>query len=183
MKIKFQQSTFSGCGFYALANIFDDARFIDGVSELKNGQTISDLNKRIASIDADFFLEAYFLSNEALTKTGPFLKESKLFEVKFNDTEEGRETKETACRAFLLSIKGAIRFHCILAILNFKDDKFYIYDSLKKQRMICTPDELIENYKIIEVDLFKRWSVSDANPNDALIFFKRALPHLFFEHE
>lgn len=178
MQILFRQNTKSGCGSYCLANLFNDKSFLDDVPELQVGEFVAKLNRKLDKYQPDFYMTGLFLTNSQFP-----LQHNKLLDEEFFGLikEVMTDEEKTTFRPFFLSIKGAIRFHYILACQRMDDGMIYVFDSLKEDRQIFTAKELIENYFIVQVDTLGNWNFED--PDMVLLLKKSFFPHLFTENE
>lgn len=174
MIIPFHQNTFSGCASYCLANLFNDKRYIEGIADLKKGEGIADINRKLSIIYPEIFMDYLFVTNSKLKIHPNRLIETLVLEPIWETITS--EDKERAARPYFISVKQA-RTHNVLVIHNLKDNLYYIFDSLLKERFLLTAEELLYYYHILAVEQLFFWDQPDDKNN--LFIYKEGFPHLF----
>jgi hypothetical protein len=179
MKVPFQQNTISGCGSYSLANLFNDERFLEGVNDLKVGETAAGLNKKMERYHPNAYLTTIFQTSTHFKLQENKLIDPVLFGIEW-DKVKAKE-KETWARPLLVTFKRtAERFHCVLVIHNLKDNLLYLVDSLTDEILKYAIEDFIELFHIISVEQFAMW---DTDPELTMFIIKPAFYHLFEETE
>lgn len=172
-KVPFIQRTKSGCGSYSLANLFNDERFIKGVEDLHHGEGVADMNKKLSKIEPDFYIDVLYQTCYEFDEKTNKLTDSIALKVKYEEMTE--EMKCDFARPFFFTVKRSL-YHCILVIHNFKNDLYYVVDSLDSHVLQFTLEELMKRYHIIAVELLCNWNM---NGSDRSIFInKNRLNHI-----
>jgi hypothetical protein len=178
MKVKFKQDTLSGCGSYSLANLFNDERFLEGIKDLKVGERMVDLNKKMDKFFPEGYIDTLFLTQSQFTQQPSRLADPLVFEMKWEDVKDWQ--KEIWARPFLVTFKRTKdKCHCILVILNLKNNLLYVVDSLKEDIQKFEVQNFINQYHIISVENFGLWDME--RPEDSMFIYKNHFPHLFEE--
>jgi hypothetical protein len=178
MKIQFQQKTISGCGSYSLANLYNDDRFLEGVKDLRVGETVVGLNKKMEKYQPNAYITTIFQTSTHFTRQADKLIDPVLFGIEWEKV--GRVEKETWARPLLVTYKRTIeRFHCVLVIQNLKDNLLYLFDSLQEEVIKYTIDDFITLYNINSVEQFAMWEME--HPEHSMFIIKSAFKHLFEE--
>jgi hypothetical protein len=182
MEVPFLQTKIYGCGFYSLANLFNEEKFLEFI--VPNwGSSTECLNRALRSM-ADreilpyFWVNTLFCVNSSLPVQNRFL-DSALFDVDEKSIEEFKDNPNF--RAYLLTVKGAL-FHQIAVVQNYHKDIFYVFDSLHKEVKELSRAELIFQYWIVEIlkfeseEIMQSWKVGCEQLS--LFFNYSAFPHI-----
>lgn len=173
LKVPFRQTTKSGCGSHSIANLLNDERFLEGCEDLKYGEGVSDLNKKLQSLTPEFFIDVVFSSPSEMKAQPNKLIDKLVFEVLWDRLTE--DHKANYARPFLLTVKG-IRFHCILVLHNLKNDLYYVVDSLRQDIRIMVIEELVSSYHITVVSYVCSWKMEEEDKS--VFFHKDYLTHI-----
>lgn len=174
MKIPFYQDTFSGCASYCLANLFNDKRYIEGIEKLKCGEGVANINRKLAVIYPEIYLDYLFITNSKLKIHPNILIETLVLEPIWEDLTN--DAKERMARPYFISVKQA-RTHSVLVIHNLKDNLYYVFDSLIKERFVMTAEDLLFYYHILTVEQLFFWDQPEDKNNVSI--YKEGFPHLF----
>lgn len=174
MKIPFHQNTFSGCASYCLANLFNDKKYIEGVDLLKYGEGVPDINRKLSVIYPEIYLDYLFVTNSKLKIHPDRLIETLVLEPIWEAITE--EDKQRAAVPYMIAVKQT-RTHSVLVLHNLKDNLYYIFDSLLKERFILTAKEVLLHYHILTVERLFFWDMPE--DKNALIIYKEGFPQLF----
>lgn len=168
LKVPFRQVTKSGCGSHSIANLFNDDRLIKGVEELTFGEGVPDLNKKLKEHREHIYVDVLFQTCYEFEGPSNRLTDPLVFKVKMNELSD--EYREKYARPFLISVKKCL-LHCILVLHNFKNDRYYIVDSVESNIEVVTLDELMAKYHIVSVEVICSWQITDAA--DRSIFIRK----------
>lgn len=152
-KIPFRQTTQFGCGSYTLANIFDDKGFIAEIPE-HDGETVTDLNVKLAKFYPGICIEFIFLTNFTFKVNNRFDKANVALFLEIYDKKENPELKAGAL-PFLVTIarpNGAL--HYIGLIQDIATGKWHVVDSCEEEVIEVEILWFIKNYHIVSVGIF-----------------------------
>ena len=174
MEIKYRQSKGQlGCGSFALANIFDDERYIAEIPATQ-GETIGMLNKKIQQFEPALYIEPAYLTDANFKICNRFMQRE-LFDLDWSSY--GGDIK-TVCRCMLMTIaQDNGQLHMVALIQNFADSTFYVVDSDQPAISVLTIEILLLRYHIVGIDIFCCWDSPDLK--GAVIAFKKDMPHIF----
>lgn len=176
-QIPFVQTTRSGCGSYALANLFSDERFlhnVDALSEKGHGEGVADLNKKLQAFEPDFYLETYFLTSTHCKHPFDRLKDPVFFEILWEKMAE--DQRENAARVLFLTVRGALS-HYVIVIHDFKTNQYYLVDSHNSHVEAIDIHAFIEHNQILSIEQLCSWKIENAAEREVHIH-KDALAHL-----
>jgi predicted double-glycine peptidase len=178
LKVPFRQRTISGCGSHCLANLLNDERFLVGIGDLKFGEGVIDLNKKLQQLAPDLYIDVVFASPSEMKAQPNKLIDKLVFQILWDKLTENHI--QNYARPFLVTVKGVL-FHSILVFHNFKNDLYYVVDSLRDDIQLMVLDELITTKHITAVEFVCSWKMED---EDRSVFFhKDYLKHIIPEGE
>lgn len=175
MKVPFKQETKSGCGYYCLANLLNDERYLRDVADLERGQGVAQLNRRLAEYDKELFLETVFAAPSEMKSQPAKLIDPLVFMIIWDKLLP--EHKEDFIRPFIISVRMLTgRFHAILVLHDFKLDQYHVVDSLCQEVKTMSLGRLMSDYWITTVEYFCRWDIDNEDPS--ILINKSVLNHL-----
>lgn len=177
MQIPFRQNTPSGCGYYCLANFFNNASYIEGVESLTKGQHDEDLNERMRKYDPDFYLSSIFVTQLSFTKQSNRLVDDMVFGMQYDKMDD--DIRKNYLRPFIVTVKNIVHFHSVLLVHDFQDHAFYLFDSKNDKPITYTNiNDFINDRPITEVKLFASRQIKDTTGDQSIFIHRDFLSHL-----
>lgn len=178
MQVKFRQTTRNGCGSLSIANIFDDERFTTGLEGCP-GERIADLNKKLQDIGSgEIFIDQLFLT-QSFFRSGYQLQACHDSIFRYGRGVIARKDKKGKVVPYLISIANSRgrNPHMVAALHSIGDKMFHIIDSTKDKVLVISVPDLIREFHIISVAIFRMWDHPE--PGNFVIMEKSDLPHIF----
>lgn len=178
--VPFQQSTPAGCVSLSLANIFNNARFIEGIENLKRGERCIDANLKLMKFEPYCYLEPVFVTNHLAAY--PRLLDPLIIEHKIR-AEEPNITEEHMMPFIMSIFKPADdrmpfdRYHSVAVFQDMGSEFYYVVDSLQIRVKKMYVTQLIAYHHIISIESFGMWEHPD--PSNTMFIHKSALTHIF----
>ena len=160
-----RQSIKFGCCSFALANLFDNPDYLNGLTDV--GERNVDLNLKLSIHQKEMFLGVLFWVD-------PRLKEGRLTDVNiFSDFYA-----INSFSAFLMTFyKPSMKLnHTVLICQDHDIDRILVLDSTKENIQIFHPQDLIDHYWIVGIEYFGVWQHS---PTQGTVFNKSQFEHIF----
>lgn len=158
--MKYRQSTKFGCGSYALANIFDDPRFVAELPTTQ-GERIADLQKKVNKYKRGLFINPIFITSQNL-KVGNRLKFS---QAELFSHEKGKlqlAGLQQLVKPYLIIVaKSATAMHALAVFEDCGSRDFIVVDSATDAPERMKLKELIATYHITAVCQFSSFYIED----------------------
>lgn len=178
MKICFKQPKRYGCSFFALANFFNDEKYLEYIIEDRGG-FLEQNNRAVRENFPGHWLTTYVAVHSGLAVQNRFIDVS-FFEV--DRTVLPEEIIENNFRPFFVTIKKAVVHHAVLLIQRLKDGQLFLFDSLKDQPEEHSPETFVLSYWVTEIHLIENEELAElctwGSPAMFLSFNYNAYPHL-----
>lgn len=183
MKIPHRQTTLSGCAYFCLSNLFDDARFTHDVETLTRGQGSFVTNERLREFYPQMYIETQFCLPKKLKDFPDRLTDDGFFNINWSKTTE--LSKEFLATPYLITIDrpDPLPPHAILAMHNWKDNWMYVFDSMVENRTYCDLEAFVAGYSIQQVESFHSLELEPEIRDYPCAIDKRQFRHLFMEGE
>lgn len=175
MQIKYQQTTRTGCGSYALANLFNDERYIQDLPD--DYQRIYDLQRLLDANGAGMFIDPLFITSPHFT-LGSWLMpmNSGLFAA-----PEGYAQEDLVhmCKPYLLTIAHQTKrtLHMVGLVHHMGTGAFYFIDSgraeVKKYTIVS---DILQEMQVVGVHQFG--IQGDDNPGSFAMIDKSFFAHI-----
>lgn len=171
--IPFRQGNDKGCGYYTLANLFNEKEFIEGV-DLNKHSRIEWLNARMRAVDFGLFIDPVFMTNAHLPVGNRLTKtQSYIFELAKPDPGD---TTAGEIAPFVLCIHGNGVNHYVGMLFDLKTELCFIIDSCKDEVIACGVPWLMKHYWILSVSVFG--ITGHENPAAYLMLSREDCAHL-----
>lgn len=176
MEILFKQEQKYGCAHYALANFLNEPKVLEFIKP-GYGSQLEDLNECLRAVQPGF----WFSTLVSLISSLPV--QNRFIDVALFSLEHVQEEfKGAFFRPFLCSIKNAVFHHAILVVQDCKTETLSVFDSLKSEVKVFTPEQFVLNYWVVEIcelnSEITRESCKIGSEQLSLFFKYENFPHL-----
>lgn len=147
-KPMFKQTTKSGCGSIALANLFNAKFFVNELPDV--GEYTYDLNKKLDVYDNRFFIDTICLTQSFMANSR--IEDLRVFEDPTLKFEQGDISE--FCRPFLVIINNGFRHHYLLVVQDCQSKRLYVVDGLSDTIEVLSPLDFMYKYWVIGIEGF-----------------------------
>lgn len=180
MKVKYRQRNNFGCISFALANIFDDHRFLEDLPT-EGPVRMADVRGKMVSFLPELFIQETFVTSNKFPLGMDRLDVGQRMILKpISEDEETFVPRETIAIPFIvIVVNKAGNQHAIAVIWDLETDKYHWIDSNMDEIIVDSSWFLIMTNHIVGVYQFGLWEGGDCG----LMLPKNDLPHIFAPEE